>query len=110
MKIDTTDANFEKDVIEKSKEIPVLVEFWAAWCGPCQMIAPILENIANDKEYENKFVLVKLNTEENQVEPQKYGVMSLPTIKLFKNGEIVDGFLGAIPEDQIKEFLDKNLK
>ena len=110
MEIETTDENFEKDVIEQSKKVPVLVDFWAAWCGPCQMLGPILERIAKDKEYENKFVLAKLNTEENQKRPQEYGVMSLPSIKLFKDGKIIDEFLGAIPEDQVKDFLDKHLK
>ena len=107
--ITTTDATFEQDVIEKSKEMPVLVDFWASWCPPCQMLKPIIEKVANSEEYKDKIILAKLNTEENQTIPQKYNVSSIPDVKLFKNGEVVDGFVGVQQEEQIKEFIDKNL-
>lgn len=107
MEINVTDQTFEKEVIEKSKEVPVLVDFWASWCGPCKMLGPVLEKIA--KDYDGKVVIAKLSTEENQETPAKYGVMSIPSVKLFKDGEIADEFVGAIPEAAVKQFIDKNL-
>jgi len=106
--IEVNDNNFEEKVIKQSSKIPVLVDFWASWCGPCMMIKPILENLA--KEYKGKFVLAKMNVEDNQEIPQEYGIMSIPSIKLFKDGDIVDEFLGALPESQIREWLDRNLE
>lgn len=105
--MDVTDTTFQKEVIEKSKELPVLVDFWASWCGPCQMLGPILEKVA--KDYEGKIVVAKVSVEENQATPAKYNVMSIPAVKLFKNGEIVDEFVGARSESDIKEFVDKHL-
>jgi putative thioredoxin len=107
MEIDVNDANFEKEVIEKSKEIPVVVDFWAQWCGPCQMLGPILEKIA--KEYDGKFILAKANVDEAKEKAAGYGVMGIPSVKMFKDGKIVDDFVGAIPEEAIKKWLDKNL-
>ena len=107
MEIELTDENFEEEVIERSEEIPVLVDFWASWCGPCRMLTPTLERIS--KDYKGKFLLGKMSVEENQITPSKYSIMSIPTVKLFKDGKIAAEFIGAIPEHSVKDFLDKNL-
>ncbi len=107
MEIDVTDANFESEVIEKSKTTPVLVDFWASWCGPCMMLKPTLEKIA--KEYEGKVILAKAATDNNQSAASKFGVMSIPAVKLFKDGKVVDEFVGAQPEATIKQWLDQKL-
>ncbi len=107
MEIDVTDANFETEVIEKSKTTPVLVDFWASWCGPCMMLKPTLQKIA--KEYEGKVILAKASTDDNPSASSKFGVMSIPAVKLFKDGKIVDEFVGAQPEATIKQWLDQKL-
>jgi len=107
MEINVTDANFEKEVIEKSSETPVLVDFWASWCGPCMMLGPTLEKIA--KEYAGKLIVAKAATDENQDAASKFGVMSIPAVKLFKDGKVVDEFVGAQPESTIKQWLDQKL-
>ena len=104
--MDVNDADFKKQIIEKSNEIPVLVDFWADWCMPCRMLGPVLEKIAEDDE---RFVLAKVNVDEAQKNAKEYNVMSIPSVKLFKDGKVVDEFMGAIPEDAVKEWLDKNL-
>ena len=106
-KIDVNDENFDENVIEQSNNVPVVVDFWASWCGPCMMLKPLLEKIA--EEYKGKFILAKLNVEENQEKAGEYGIMSIPAVKMFKNGEIVDEFVGAMPESSIKEWLNTNL-
>jgi putative thioredoxin len=107
MEIDVTDENFKVEVIEKSKTVPVLVDFWASWCGPCVSLGPVLEKIAG--EYEGKIILAKAETDHNQEQAGKYGVMSIPAVKLFKDGEVVDEFVGAQPEATIKKWLDQKL-
>lgn len=107
MEIDVTDANFEAEVLEKSKTTPVLVDFWASWCGPCTMLKPTLEKIS--KEYGDKFVLAKAETDNNQKMAGKFGVMSIPAVKLFKDGKVIDEFIGAQPETTIKQWLDQKL-
>ena len=107
MEIEVNEKNFEKEVIEKSKDIPILVDFWAEWCPPCKMLGPVLEKLA--KEYEGRFILAKLDVQGNQTLAEKYGIRSIPCIKLFKDGEIADEFIGALPESEVKEWLNKNI-
>ncbi len=107
MIINITDQDFEEKIIEKSKEIPVVADFWATWCSPCLMLSPILEKFA--QEYEGKFILAKINVDKAKIASQKYGIMSIPSVKMFKDGKIVDEFIGAIPENSIKEWINKNL-
>ena len=106
--LDVNEADFEQMVLEASKHQPVLVDFWATWCQPCQVLKPILEGLAD--EYGGKFLLAKVNTEENQQIAMQFGIRSIPTIKLFKNGEAVDEFMGALPEPEIRAFLEKHIE
>ncbi len=103
--VQLTDDSYEADVLKASGL--VLVDFWAEWCGPCKMIAPVLDDIA--VEYDGKVTVGKLNIDENSATPPKYGVRGIPTLLLFKNGEIADTKVGALSKTQLKEFLDKNL-
>lgn len=105
--IDVTIANFEAEVIEASMHTPVLVDFWAPWCGPCKVIGPILEKL--ETAYAGRFKLVKIDSDQEQQLAQAFGIRSIPTCVLLKNGQPVDGFMGALPEGQIKAFLDKHV-
>ncbi len=103
--IEITDQNFESEVIQSDK--PVLVDFWAAWCAPCRMIAPIVEELA--EEYDGKAKVGKLDVDSNQQTAIKYGVRSIPTVLLIKNGEVVDTIIGALPKTAFVEKLDAAL-
>jgi len=103
--IQLTDDSFESDVLNASGL--VLVDFWAEWCGPCKMIAPILDDIA--EEYEGQVIIGKLNIDQNAATPPKYGVRGIPTLLLFKDGTLADTKVGALSKTQLKEFLDKNI-
>jgi putative thioredoxin len=105
--IDVTIQNFESEVIEASMRQPVLVDFWATWCGPCKVIGPILEKLEN--EYGGRFKLVKIDSDQEQQLAAAFGIRSIPTVILLMNGQPVDGFMGAMPEGQIRQFLDKHL-
>lgn len=107
MEIEVNDSNFNELVIEQSKKVPVVVDFWATWCMPCLMLSPALEKLA--KEYNGKFILAKMNVDENRETSQKYGIMSIPSVKMFKDGKVADEFVGALPEPHVKIWIDKNL-
>jgi putative thioredoxin len=102
---DTDD--FEKDVIERSYKIPVLVDFWAEWCGPCRVLGPILEKLA--EENNDSWALVKLNSDKYPELSARYGIRSIPNVKLFVDGKVVDGFIGALPENMVRGWLIKAL-
>jgi len=107
MSEEATDRDFSEKVIEKSKKIPVVVDFYADWCPPCRMLAPVLEKIA--QEYNGKFVLVKVNVDNAPNISQKYGIMSIPNVKLFKDGKVISEFVGNYPSGFIKLWLEENL-
>ncbi|MDA3869971.1 MAG: thioredoxin TrxA [Gammaproteobacteria bacterium] len=100
-----TDDSFEQDVIKS--DVPVLVDYWAEWCGPCKMIAPILEEMIT--EYGDKIKVAKLNIDENPNTPPKYGIRGIPTLMLFKNGEVEATKVGAVSKSQLAAFIDSNL-
>ena len=105
--INVSAENFEAEVIEASTMTPVLIDFWAPWCGPCKVIGPLLEKV--EKEYAGRFKLVKVDSDQEQELSQAFGIRSIPTCVLLIDGKPVDGFMGAVPEGQLKAFLDKNL-
>jgi thioredoxin 1 len=100
-----TDSSFEKEVLKSDK--PVLVDFWAEWCGPCKVIGPILEEVA--KERKEQMVIGKINIDENPETPVKYGVLGIPTLILFKNGKVEATKVGALTKSQLNAFLEENL-
>lgn len=105
MAVEFTDANFEETVLKSDK--PVLVDFWAEWCGPCRMVGPVVEELAND--YDGKAVVGKVNVDQNPEVAAKYGIRSIPTILFIKNGEVVDKSVGAVPKTALAAKLDSQL-
>ncbi|MDO6387493.1 MULTISPECIES: thioredoxin TrxA [Uliginosibacterium] len=100
-----SDSSFEKDVLQS--QLPVLVDYWAEWCGPCKMIAPILEEVA--KDYAGKIVVAKMNVDENSAVPAQFGIRGIPTLMLFKGGNVEATKVGALSKSQLTAFLDANL-
>ena len=100
-----SDAAFEQEVLQY--QVPVLVDYWAEWCGPCKMIAPILDEVA--KEYAGRLKVAKLNIDENQQTPRKYGIRGIPTLMLFKNGNVEATKVGALSKSQLTAFIDSNI-
>ena len=102
--VDVSDANFEQVVVEGSKERPVIVDLWAEWCGPCRTLGPLLEKVAAERD--GAFLLAKLDVDANPMVAGAFGVQSIPTVIAFRDGEPVNGFVGAYPEDAINQFVD----
>lgn len=100
-----TDSTFATEALQA--QLPVLVDYWAEWCGPCRMIAPILEEVAT--EYAGRLIVAKLNVDENQQTPQKYGIRGIPTLMLFKNGNIEATKVGAVSKSQLTAFIDSHI-
>lgn len=101
MSTSVTDASFDTDVIQSS--LPVLVDFWAPWCGPCRALAPVIDELSS--EYEGKVTIVKMNVDENPVTPGKFGIRAIPTLILFKGGQVVDQVTGAVSKSSLKDLL-----
>jgi len=105
MEINTNDANFKQEVLES--DVPVLVDFWAQWCAPCHMVAPVVEEIA--KKYKGKLKVCKINVDEAPNTASKYGIMSIPTLAIFKNGKVADKVVGALPKSELEPTIKKHI-
>jgi thioredoxin 1 len=101
----TTDGNFEAEILKS--DIPAMVDFWAPWCGPCHIIAPVIEELA--KEYAGKVKVAKMNVDENRATPPRYGIRGIPTLILFKNGHVFDQIVGAVSKSKVEEMIKKAL-
>ena len=107
VKIEVNDDSFEEKVIRQSANVWVVVDFWAEWCMPCRMLGPVLEKIA--EEYKGKLVLAKVEVDKNPKISQMYRISSIPAVKIFRDGKVVDEFVGALPESQVREYFDKRV-
>ena len=105
LEINATDENFKQEILES--DLPVLVDFWAAWCGACRMVAPVLEEIAG--EYQGKLKVCKLNVDEAPEAASRYGIMSIPTLAIFKDGKVVDKMVGALPKSELEAVVKKHI-
>ena len=105
MSLEITDKNFKEIVLDS--EMPVLVDFWATWCGPCRMVGPIVDELAN--EYKGKAVVGKVNVDDNSSVPSEYGIRNIPALLIFKNGEIVDKVIGAVPKNVLAEKIEAQI-
>jgi thioredoxin 1 len=103
--LEVTDSNFESEIINSDK--PAMVDFWAAWCGPCRMVTPVVKELA--AEYGDRIKIGKCNVDENPIAPSRYGIRSIPTLILFKDGQVVEQIIGAVPKDNIEAVLQKVL-
>jgi thioredoxin 1 len=103
--VEVTDANFEQEILQCP--LPALVDFWAAWCAPCRMVGPIVQELAED--YKDRVKVAKMNVDDNTGTPAQYGVRGIPALLLFKNGELVDQIIGAVPKSELAGLLDKAL-
>jgi thioredoxin 1 len=103
--VEVSDANFEAQVLKS--DVPVLVDFWAPWCGPCVAIAPLMETLAT--EYQGRVRIAKMNVDENANIPATYGVRSIPYIALFQNGQVVDSVIGSVPKAKLTDLIDRNI-
>lgn len=108
MAIDTNEQNFQKTVVDRSFQVPVVLDFWAAWCAPCKMLGPVLEKL--EKDYKGAFDLVKVDTEANQNLASMFQITSIPDVKIVKDGKIIDQFQGALPENEIRKILNKHIQ